>query len=373
MSGTVTKRPTHGGNVHEASRILRKPLNAIVDFSASVNPLGPSKRILRALADMLPVIRHYPDPECSALRHALGVRFNLPADWFVVGNGSSELIDMVPRALSIRSAAIAGPAFSEYAAAVEKHGGRSTLLSAKRIEQYRPSCGEIVRWIRSRKLQRRGVDAVFVCQPNSPTGQIWEQEELETILRAAHRARVWTILDETFAEYCSAVSIVPRLRHFPLVVVLRSFTKFYAIPGLRIGYSISCPSTAERIRRLQPPWSVNVLAQHAAIVSMQDRGYMDRSLAFMLKERPRFMESLASIGGLTVFDSHANFVMIELPPGWRADAVTMMLGRKGILIRDCSQTPGLNGRTIRLAVRTSLENDRLVRLLRKTLRIHTNA
>jgi threonine-phosphate decarboxylase len=145
-------------------------------------------------------------------------------------------------------------------------------------------------------------------------------------------------------------------------IVLRSFTKFFGLPGLRIGYLIATADMAQRIRVSQAPWSVNALAQEAACAALIDRRHAARSRSFMLRERARF-EALLTKAGCVLFPSEANFVLVELPLGWQARNVAGALRRQGLLIRDCSSVSGLNARSIRVAVRTSTENNRLARAL----------
>ena len=360
----MTTTNGHGGNVHAAARELRTPLSAVIDFSASINPLGPSPQALRTIGKGLSLLSHYPDPECWVLRQALASRWKLSHEHFTIGNGSTELIHLLPRALAIRHALVIGPTFSEYVHAVARFGGRVTGLSARRSENYRPPLDRAVELVRSSRTGRRPIEAIFLCHPNSPTGQACEVAEVLTLVRETDRLEVWTILDETFVEYCEERSVLPRLLMYSRLVALRSFTKFYALPGLRIGYLVASEQAARLVRELQPPWSVNALAQAAAAAAFKDRRHARRSLLYMEQERNRFTRHLGSVPGLTLFPSQANFLLVELPRSHQAGRITMALRRQGLLIRDCSSIPGLNDRSIRIAVRTKGENDRLVMALK---------
>ena len=350
----------HGGNVYAASRELGISIERVADFSASINPLGPSPLALRAIRDGRLSLRHYPDPDCRALRSALAERWELSPDRFVIGNGSAELIHVLPRALKIQRAFVLGPTFSEYARAVELAGGKVEVVKARRSEGYRPSLDEALRRLRERN---RRVDAVVLCHPNSPTGQACEVEEVLRLVRAAAKRSIWVIVDEAFVDYCPDRSLLRYVPGQPGVVVLRSFTKFYALPGLRVGYAVGSKWAIETIQRHLPPWSVNVLAQNAAVASLADRLHERRSLAFMERERSGLIKRLRSLPGVRVYPSVANFLLVELPPPVRASAIVAALRRRGLLIRDCSTVPGLTERTVRVAVRTVEDNARLVSLL----------
>ncbi len=363
----MSMKDGHGGNVHAAARELCRPVGNILDFSASINPLGPSPRALRAIGEGFSLLAHYPDPECWALRRSLASRWKLSPEQIVVGNGATELIHLLPRSLAIKEALIIGPTFSEYAHAVTRAGGRTRTLLADRREGYQPPLERAIRLFKSSRNGRGSIDAIVLCHPNSPTGQACEAAVVRSLVREADRLGIWTILDETFIEYCEERSMLSELTTFSRLVVLRSFTKFYALPGLRIGYLAGSEQAASLVRDLQPPWSVNTLAQVAAEASFSDRRHARRSLLCMEQERDRLVGLLGSVPGLTLFPSQANFLLVELPGSHQAVRITMALRRQGLLIRDCSCVPGLNHRTVRVAVRTRRENNRLVAALKGLL------
>nr|MBI3611642.1 threonine-phosphate decarboxylase [Nitrospirota bacterium] len=359
--------PVHGGNVYEAARVGGRAVNRFVDFSASINPIGPSPAAVRALRHSLPQLVHYPDPDCVTLRLALAKHWRLASDQILVGNGSTELIHLLPRALGIRHALIIGPTFSEYAQAVALAGGRVSYLHARRSEDYRPPLEQAVRAVlRSRKP----VDAIFLCNPNSPTGRAAGTAAMRTLVQAAARRRIRVILDETFVEYCAERSVLRDVSRSAHLLVLRSFTKFYAMPALRLGYLAGAAPLIQRVRALQPPWSVNMPAQVFAVAALGDRGYASRSLASMQRERAHFVMNLKALPGVRTYPSEANFLLLELPASHSARVCAEALAGRGLLIRDCSSVPGLNRRTIRVAVRRRAENGRLVAALRTWLGGH---
>ena len=360
----------HGGDVYAAARELGRDLHRVIDFSASINPLGPSPAAVRTLRAAEAWLGHYPDPACWALRQALAAYWDRPSEEFLVGNGSTELIHLLPRALGIKHLMLIGPTFSEYAEAMTRSGGQVSMLLANRADGYRPPL-ETVRSALKRRRQPASdvpaIGAVLLCNPNSPTGQACEAEAVRTLARLAARRGLWCIVDESFAEYADHASILSE----PLparTIVLRSFTKFYGLPGLRVGYATAKPAVIARIAAQQPPWSVNMLAQRTAVAALQDVRHAGRSLHFMERERAWFQTALTRLPGCTVFPSAANFLLMELPVGQKSTTVVAALRRKGLLIRDCSQVPGLNARSMRVAVRSRADNDRLLRALSVLLR-----
>ncbi len=356
---------SHGGDVYAAARELGRDVRHLLDFSASINPLGPSPASLRTISRARELLCHYPDPACRDLRQALAEFWHRSADEFLIGNGSTELIHLLPAALQIRHLMVIGPTFSEYAAAMARSGGQVSMVMAERTDGYRPPLEQV--FPAPARFGERGrracpVDAVLLCNPNSPTGQVCDAAMVRKFTRQAARRGLWCIVDETFAEYCEPVSILAG--DLPArTIVLRSFTKFYGLPGLRVGYAVANPKVIERIAADQPPWSVNMLAQRAAVVALHDARHTRRSLRFMERERARLLKGLEQLPGCAVFPSAANFILLELPVGQKAKMAVAALREQGILIRDCSQVPGLNNRSIRVAVRARADNDRLLQAL----------
>ncbi len=359
----------HGGDVYGAARELGQDPSTMLDFSASINPLGPSASALRAFRRSANLLPHYPDPACWDLRQALAAHWQRPADEFLIGNGSTELIHILPRALGIRRLLIIGPTFSEYAAAMDCSAGQVTATMAERTDGYRPPLEAVRRLLTGSAEEKEGrasFDALVLCNPNSPTGQACEVKQVMTVARLAARLGVWLLLDETFTEYCEPASILSE-RPPATTLVLRSFTKFYGLPAVRIGYVVAHVRVIERLKARQPPWSVNMPAQVAAVAALRDKTHARRSLTFMARERARLLVELQRLPGCVAFPSEANFILLELPVGERARTIVAALRRQGLLIRDCSMVAGLNDRTVRVAVRSTSDNTRLLRALSQAL------
>lgn len=361
------KRRLHGGNIHAAARELGQDLTKLLDFSASINPLGPSPRVWRAISRARRLMTHYPDPDCWELRQALAMRWQLEPEQIVLGNGSMEVIDVLPRALNIRHLVIAHPTFSEYAASMERSGGRVSSVYAKRADQYAQPIDALCQMISTRSRRSESVDGIMLCNPNSPTGQACSPDAIARLARTAQRCGTWLIIDEAFADYCPEWSFLPFVSSWPRVVVIRSLTKFYALPGLRVGYAVAVPSVIQQFRQHMPPWSINVMGQVAALAAVQDTGHVRKSLRFITQERGRFGALLAALPGCSVIPTSANYYLVELPHGRSAGDVTERLRREGLLVRDCSSVPGANVRSIRMAVRLPQDNDRLLGALSQLL------
>jgi threonine-phosphate decarboxylase len=353
-------QPTHGGNVYKIAQEQRIPVERLMDFSASINPLGPSTAVLRTIRSALKQIVHYPDPDCRRLRQELAHQCGVDPDMILVGNGSTELIHLLPRALAIKSALIMGPTFEEYARALMETGSSVQYVHARREERFRPPLKDVLRELSAKRTR---FDAVFLCNPNNPTGQVMNRPALSELVEVVERQQGWLMVDEAFVDYCQEQSVVSMLREHPRMVVLRSLTKFYAMPGLRIGYLLGASKVVDQLKDRQPPWSVNSLAQEVSRAVLQDDAYAMKSRAFMKNERSRFVRGLRSLSGLRVYSSVANFVLIELPATISAGVMTDRLASERLLVRDCSTLPGMTTQMIRVAIRTAKENRRLVAAL----------
>jgi threonine-phosphate decarboxylase len=358
-------QPTHGGNVYKVAREQQVSVDRIMDFSASINPLGPPAAGLRVVRTALKEIVHYPDPDCWQLRQALAQQCGVDPDRILVGNGSTELIHLLPRALAIRSALIMGPTFEEYARALMGAGSSVQYVHARREERFCPPLKEVLRQL---SAKRSRFDAVFLCNPNNPTGQVMNRQVMRELAEAVDRQQGWLIVDEAFIDYCHTQSVVSLLSAYPRMIVLRSLTKFYAMPGLRIGYLVGASKVVDQLKDRQPPWSVNSLAQEVFRTVLHDHAYATQSRTFMKSERSRVIRGLRSLSAVRVYPSAANFVLIELPASTCAGEVTDRLASKRLLVRDCSTLPGMTTQMIRVAIKTTKENRRLIAALGVCLR-----
>jgi len=357
----------HGGDVYAAAREAACHPKEILDFSASINPLGPSPQVWKAIASARRLLGHYPDTDCWNVRRAVADQWRIDPEQIVVGNGSTELIDAIPRALNIRRLLVIQPTFSEYAAAMARAGGQVMTLYAERRAQYAIPVDRLCRLIEAGGDGRDSIDGVMLCNPNSPTGRACTSEDVARMAKAAHRQGLWLIVDEAFADYCPELSILPRAAAWPHVIVLRSLTKLYALPGLRVGYAVARQATVKRLQRHLPSWSVNMMGQVAACAAVADTAYTRKSLQFMAKERRRLTELLGTLPGCVVVPACASYLFVDLPRGYHAGHVAGAMRREGILIRDCSSLPGAHAGAIRVAVRTPRENRRLILALSRIL------
>jgi threonine-phosphate decarboxylase len=372
LGDVVTQPVVHGGQVHQVAKALGRSVDSFIDFSASINPLGPPASVLSAMQQALPACGHYPNPSAEELRMRLAKEHGISSDSIVLGNGSSELIRILPLALSLRQGYVAGPTFMEYEASLHIAGARCTYVLATSAEKYAPPLGQLSLLVDGiQKHTFRSAEssaAVFVCNPNSPTGRVATARSLRTLYRQIEQAGLWMVVDEAFIDFCPSHSLIKEISNASRLLILRSFTKFYGMPGIRLGYLVGTPETVATIRRLLPPWSVSHFAQEAGVAAVNDVKYRQRSLKFMQQERQRFMTRLRGIPGLRIIPASANFVMVELPSTCVTASLVARLARQGILVRDCQTFSGMIQPALRIAIRYPRDNNRVIHAIKEALR-----
>jgi threonine-phosphate decarboxylase len=211
----------------------------------------------------------------------------------------------------------------------------------------------------------QGYDALYLCNPNNPTGILTAKEEMKRILTQTEREKVWFILDEGFIDFEEEESLKREAETSTRLILLRSLTKFFALPGLRVGYMISNPEVIEKFRRKKEPWNVNTLAQIAAVESLRDNGYRSRTNKFIPQERDLLIQGLRSIPGFIPYPSAANYLLVQLHPSLNLTAAELRekLILRGILIRDCNSFHHIGPYFFRIAVRSRKENRFLLKAL----------
>jgi threonine-phosphate decarboxylase len=350
--------PPHGGDVYHLARTLGIDLSELLDFSANINPLGFPPGIPEAIQLALPQIVHYPDRRSLALRRDLAAYHGLQPDQVLVGNGSTELIYLAARALKPGKALIVVPAFSEYERA---------LAVAQTPVAFQVT-GEAQNFTLTEPLDPRGAELVFLANPSSPSGVLLAPGLLLELAAALHAAGVYLLLDEAFIDFVEEASLKAHLSRFPRLLILRSFTKFFGIPGMRLGYLLAAPDLIRRLAALQEPWSVSTLAQAIGAACLQDRPYMARSRDLVRQEREFLLEELRALPGLQPFPGAVNYLLVKITrPSLTAGSLQQALLSQKIIIRDASNFRGLDQRFFRLAVRRREENRQLLEALRHCL------
>lgn len=352
----------HGGNIFTAARSLGVLPEAVTDFSASINPLGMSPMARKALICSLDSLVHYPDSNHYELKQVLSRYHNLPADNFVIANGSTELIYHLPPMLPGKKALIISPSFSEYVRALNQHHWEIQHFILTPESNFS---------IDTEKLQRAladNIDVLYLCNPGNPSGTLHNQRVVEQVYSLCLAAGTFLVLDEAFMDFCEEASSKRLVVHSDNAIVLRSMTKFFGIPGLRLGYAIGNATLTGHLDAMGGPWSVNTLALVAGTAALQDIEHNRETLEFVRMERRNLFQKLEQFPQLRVYPSSVNYLLVEIKDGTTARELRERLLHQRILIRDCSSFMGLSERFFRVAVRSVEDNQRLLECLKRVFK-----
>ncbi|WP_195421477.1 pyridoxal phosphate-dependent aminotransferase [Faecalicatena contorta] len=361
-----TKPEFHGSDLEKISEYYGIPKDSIISFGANVNPLGLSWKVKEALSRNLDIISTYPDREYTSLRRAIGEYCQVSPAHVMVGNGSTELISLLIEQRRPKKTLILGPTYSEYA---------RELSFSDSIQDYyhlNPDTGFCLNIPDFLERLEAGYDLLIICNPNNPTSSVIGTSDMRSILSACQKAGTFVMIDETYVEFApdiSSVSAMSLIEEFDNFMVLRGVSKFFAAPGLRLGYGItSSQSFLARVKEHQIPWSLNSIAAFAGELMLQDTSYIEETRSLIKTERTRMLEELHKISGITVYDAAANFILIRIrKSGMTAFDLFEACIKQGMMIRDCSSFQCLEGEYVRFCVMGREENSRLIEVIRSSL------
>ena len=348
-------RPQHGGNLNWAATIAGCPVSALTDFSASINPLGTPDSAIAAIVSNASRLTAYPDPNYPQLRSHLARHHQLDPQFILPGNGSAELLTWAGRELAQQKFTyLITPAFSDYQRALNAFGGKIFSCPLLRNEELDFTSLSLSLSIPSSIHHNPGL---LLNNPHNPTGKLWTRKEILPYLEQFELV----VIDEAFMDFLTPdreQSLIPMVAEHPNLVVLRSLTKFYSLPGLRIGYAIAHPERLQRWQKWRDPWSVNALAAAATIAAIQDKEFQQQTWDWLASARSRLFEQLQSIPGLQPFEGAANYLLVKTEIS-ATQLQEKLLTDYQIVIRDCMSFPELGDRYFRIAVRLPAQNDRL--------------
>ncbi len=340
---------SHGGVYSVIPRLVK------VDCSSSVNPLGtPQKAIAAIQKNVKALAPMYPDPECSELKKSLSRYLRVDQEWISVGSGAIEIIYWFARAFAKSRTVIPVPTFCEYELASHKAGAQVTLVP---LHDFELDIDEIIE-------KAKGADAIFICNPNNPTGTLATRQIGKIIESIESSTKI--MLDECFIElvdYPDANSMMSRIKEFDNLVILRSLTKSFGLAGLRVGYSVCNPALANKLSADRIPWNVNGLAQAAGVAALADKRHLPRARAIIKKERKFLHDSISKLESFSPLKSDANYFLVNLQGRNSAQFRNALLKKTGVLVRDCSTFTGMGSQHVRVAVKAHRENLRLLKAL----------
>lgn len=354
----------HGGDILTAQNLFGIPQDQFLDFSANINPFGPPERAMEAIREYLHTIVSYPDPVHRRLSTKLAEKLGISKEQLVIGNGAAECMSLVLLALQPKVVGIVYPSFSEYTTLSSTFGAMIKSCIGSIENNFKPEIFDL-----SQLMDE--VDLVFIGQPNNPTGILYTKEELRSLAMHARNTNTYLVIDEAFIDFVPSqenFTILDELNHFPNVIIIRSMTKFYAIPGLRLGYSICSEEVAILLKRKQVTWSVNSLALIAGEACLRESEYDKKTIEFIESERAYLKDRLEKEFNFTILPGTANFLLVRLPSSMMANDLQSKMGQQGIMIRSCSMYPGLSEQDFRIAVRSRKENNQFLEVLNKVVK-----
>lgn len=342
------------GNIYDAAIKAGVEPGELLDFSSNIYPAGLPEEVGNAVSSGLGATVHYPDPEARPLREKAAARFGVDPERLLVGNGSTEFLFAIPRCLRPKRVLTIAPCYHDYWRAIEHAGGEVSGMIAGESDEFVP---DLVAF----EQQFSGVDMAIVGNPNNPTGVALPSGALRRIAERFPKATI--LVDEAYAEFVPDAAGATMLSE-PLpgnVIVLRSLSAFYGCPGLRLGFMIADARTCNRVQRIREAWSVSQLSLAAGLALVEHPPASSGIRGAVIGERERVRDELSRLAGLRVFRSQANFLLIKITrPTLTAVTLCDRLLEQSVLVRNVAGFRGLDGKFIRVAVRTAEDNDKLL-------------
>ena len=341
----------HGGDIYSP-----KNNKEILDFSANINPLGMPSSVKDAISHNIEEYINYPDPQCRDLRLAIANNYNISEDMIVCGNGAADIIYKIVLGIVPKRALLLAPTFSEYEEALKLVDCKVNYYSLKE------ETGFAVEMDILDKIDN--IDILFLCNPNNPTGAAIEYKKVLEIAKKCKEKGTILVVDECFSDFLideEGYSIVPYIKEYNNVIILKAFTKIYAMAGIRLGYMISSNKDINyNISNILQPWSVSTVASKCGIAAIKEKQFVIDSKKYIKENREYLMENLKALG-YKVFDSKVNYILFKTMD----KNIKEKLENKGILIRSCSNYINLDNNFYRIAVKSNEYNRKLIMELKE--------
>ena len=391
----ITKKETemdfHGGNIYKVFR--EKNIKEILDYSSNINPYGIPESLKKRITENLEVLERYPDPDYVELRQKLANLNKVNLSDIILGNGATEIIFLFMKVINPKKILIVSPTFGEYERAVKateisgdtvslsSSNGDNKNIENKKIEieyfelkesdDFKLNIGNL-----KNELENK-YDLLIICNPNNPTGKFLKLAQTEEILKECNKYDTKLFIDEAFIEFLAdgmKESIINTEENKKNLFVTRAFTKFFAIPGLRLGYGMYFDKELEKkISEKKEPWSVNNFAEMAGSTVLDDAEYIEKTLKWIAEEKKYMYEKLNEISGMKVYETEVNFITGKIDEKLFSEGVNVKILREkmleqGILIRDASNFKFLDERFFRLAIKDRESNKRVIEAIKEIFR-----
>ena len=352
----------HGSDLEKIEAIFGIHKEEILSFSANVNPLGVSPLLRSALSEHIDAITTYPDREYTSLRKCIAEYCHTDYENIIVGNGSTELISLFIQIEHPKKAYVIGPTYSEYEREIALGGGTTLYYPLKEENDFKLDVEDFVSHL------NESIDLLVICNPNNPTSSCITRKQMRHILDICKEYDIYVMVDETYVEFADnmeEIESVPLTNYYNNIIILRGTSKFFAAPGLRLGYAITGnKDLIKSINTRKNPWTINSLAVVAGETMFRDESYIQATKDLISSERNRIYDLLKDSPNYKVYKPSGNFMLVK---SLREDITSDVLFERAILekmmIRDCSTFPFLDDSYIRFCFMNPEDNDRLLRCL----------
>lgn len=353
----------HGSDIEKICEVYHLDPKNIIKFGANVNPLGLSENVKQQLASRLDILSSYPDRDYTTLRNTISEYCNVPAEFILPGNGSSELIALLIQERNPKHTLILGPTYSEYSRELSFSGSTQEYYHLREEDNFVLNVDDLCQTLEG------NYDFLIICNPNNPTSSAITREDLQKLLTFCAEKNIFVMIDETYVEFApdiSEITAVTLTKEFTNLMVLRGVSKFYAAPGMRLGYGITGNlDFLKKMKEKQVPWSLNSLGALAGELMLQDKDYIHRTRELILSERTRLLQALVEIPTYKTYPAYANFILLKIQkPVLTSYDVFDACIRQGLMIRDCSSFECLDGEYIRFCIMIPEDNTKLLHILK---------
>mgnify|MGYP002538263921 CR=1 FL=1 len=359
----TTKMVFHGSDIEKICDYYHLNKEDIVKFGANVNPLGLSASVKKEIAENVDLFSSYPDRDYVSLRNTISEYCRIPAEFILPGNGSSELISLLIQERAPKHTLILGPTYSEYSRELSFSGSTQEYYHLREERNFTLDVEDLC------KTLENGYDFLILCNPNNPTSSAIMQEDLRKLIAFCADKDIFVMIDETYVEFApdvEEITAIPLTREFTNLMVLRGVSKFYAAPGMRLGYGITGNMEfLSKMREKQTPWSLNSLGAFAGEQLFSDKNYFTRTRDLILSEREKLFNELKELPAFKTYTPYANFLLIRImKEGVTSFDVFEKCIKQGLMIRDCSSFQCLDGEFFRFCINLPEDNQRLIDVLK---------
>ena len=358
------KQEFHGSDLEKVEAYYGIKKEDIIPFAGNVNPLGISPLLKKSMASHIESISEYPDRDYKELRSTLALYCNVPMEHIIVGNGATEMISLTMQLLRPKHALLLSPTYSEYTREIDLVGGHVEEYFLREDLDFKLDLNDLISKLTD------DIDLLAICNPNNPTSSALNTEEITKILTHCKLHDIFVMIDETYVEFApdiNEITAVPLTQEFTNLMVLRGVSKFYAAPGMRLGYGVTGNMDfLAKMREKQTPWSLNSLGAYAGELMFKDQEYIQKTRNLILSERDKLYKELKEIPTYKVYPAYANFILLKIQKtGLTSSNAFEACIKEGLMIRDCASFQCLDGEFIRFCIMMPEDNARLLNVLKQ--------